>query len=213
MNKYGLKFIQDEDLFEHVKCTVLQYCLSIDLQRFHENLMDPISLALHAQVGEKEVEEVLASKIIQLPEKSSIYYIEYFHKNIFRFMGGADWQVSDKGYDIIHLKKKIFVKMVGKRTPKSPSFLQKTYIKMQSTLLNDENVVCLLVDTAALGNQDKAWLPIDKEPQVHNETIRQVSIDKFYAIVTGDALAFKNLCAILPRVIDDAVNSMKLKVY
>lgn len=212
MKKYNLQFIRDEDLFEHVKCTVLQYCLSIDLQRFHENLMDPVSLALHAQVGEKEVEEILASEVIQLLEKSRIYYyIDYFHKNIFRFIGGADWQVSDKVYDIIHLKKKIFVKIIGKRSPKRPSFLRNTYIKMQSTLLNDENAVCLLVDAATLGNQDKVWFPIGKEPQINHETIRQVSIDKFYAIVTGDALAFKKLCEILPRVIEDVVNSINIK--
>jgi hypothetical protein len=57
----------------------------------------------------------------------------------------------------------------------------------------------------AKGSQDKAWkISLDGEP-MSNKNIRRMSVDKFYAIVTGEANAFEQLCGVLPRVIEDAV--------
>jgi hypothetical protein len=53
------------------------------------------------------------------------------------------------------------------------------------------------------------YLLIDKNKVSHKQ-IRRVSIDKFYEIVTGDRLAFKKLCTVLPRIIEDVVSSVKL---
>jgi len=36
-----------------------------------------------------------------------------------------------------------------------------------------------------------------------------MSIDKFYELVTKDKFAFKKLCEILPKVIEDVVSSIK----
>ena len=46
--------------------------------------------------------------------------------------------------------------------------------------------------------------------RVAHEKIRRVSIDKFYEIVTGDQFAFKKLCEILRRVIEDVVASIQI---
>ncbi|MEA3332914.1 MAG: Eco47II family restriction endonuclease [Pseudomonadota bacterium] len=44
MGKYGLSFISDADLFEHVKDTVGKYRFQINLKEFNKNLIDPIKL-------------------------------------------------------------------------------------------------------------------------------------------------------------------------
>ena len=47
------------------------------------------------------------------------------------------------------------------------------------------------------------------EEVVEFEIIRRVSMDKFYELVTANSSAFRNLCQILPIVLEDVINSMK----
>ena len=126
MKKYNLQFIRDEDLFEHVKCTVLQYRFAINLQDFSKNLLDPIKLTFDAKVYKKDIEDVLESEVIRQLDKSNTNHIGYFHQNIFRYIGGGDWEVPDQGYDIVNLKQQIFVEMKNKHNTVNSSSSQKT---------------------------------------------------------------------------------------
>lgn len=81
---------------------------------------------------------------------------------------------------------------------------------MQDTLIKDPSANCMLVEVIASNSQNIEWsVSIDKNKVSHKQ-IRRVSIDKFYEIVTGDRLAFKKLCTVLPRIIEDVVSSVKL---
>ena len=80
---------------------------------------------------------------------------------------------------------------------------------MQSTIIKNEKAVCMLVEVIATKSQDIKWIASLDGVSVSCEKIRRVSIDKFYEKVTGDPLAFKKLCAVLPRVIEDVVDSIK----
>ena len=46
---------------------------------------------------------------------------------------------------------------------------------------------------------------------VSNERIRRVSIDKFYELVTGNRIAFKELCEKLPLIVQDVVTDSDLE--
>jgi hypothetical protein len=50
---------------------------------------------------------------------------------------------------------------------------------------------------------------LDGYKQCPTNSIRRVSIDKFYELVTGEPTAFKQLCQVLPTVIKDAVDSIE----
>lgn len=210
MKRYNLHFIQDSDLFEHVKCTVLKYRFAIDLQQFNSNLIDPIKLTFDAKVYKKDIEDVLESEVIRQLDKSNTNHIGYFHQNIFRYIGGGDWEVLDQGYDIVNLKQQIFVEMKNKHNTMNSSSSQKTYMRMQNTLLKNESAVCMLVEVIAANSQNMPWVASMDGVRVAHEKIRRVSIDKFYEIVTGDQFAFKKLCEILPRVIEDVVASIQI---
>ncbi|HFQ61672.1 MAG TPA: Eco47II family restriction endonuclease, partial [Epsilonproteobacteria bacterium] len=51
-------------------------------------------------------------------------------------------------------------------------------------------------------------ISINGEQYVH-ENIRRVSMDKFYEIVTGHTTAFKELCEVLPTVLDDVIETFE----
>ena len=207
MPRYNLEFISDEDLLLHVKNTVSKYRFEIDLKAFNKNLIDPIKLSFDAAVYGKTMEEMLESEIVRQIDKSNTNHIGYFHQNIFNFIGDG-WDVPEEGYDVVNTHRKIFVEMKNKHNTMNSSAAQKTYIKMQNTILRDDEAVCMLVEVIAKDSQQKKWVVSIDGEQMSHEKIRRVSIDKFYEVVTGDPLAFSKLCGVLPQVIHDAAESL-----
>lgn len=209
MSSYNLGFIRDDDLLLHVKQTIEQYRFAIDLTGFNKNLIDPIKLTFDAKVYNKSIEAVIDAEISRQIDKSNNNTIGYFHQNLFHYIG-KDWVVPKEGYDIVNHAQSIFVEMKNKHNTMNASSSQKTYIRMQSTIHQLPEATCLLVEVIAKASQDKPWsISLDKQSIVHPR-IRRMSIDRFYALVTGRQDAFKALCEALPRVIDDALQSVVL---
>ena len=84
----------------------------------------------------------------------------------------------------------------------------KTYIKMQNQLLQDDDCACFLVEAIAKKSQNIKWTTMVNGSNVGHKRIRRVSLDQFYALVTGDNDAFYKMCMVLPEVIEKVVNTM-----
>ena len=211
INMYNLNFISDEHLFNHVKETVEKYRFKINLEKFNKNLIDPIKLTFDSKVYDKTFEAIIESEIIRQIDKSNTNHIGYFHQNIFRYIA-TDWEVPLQGFDLINHNENIFVEMKNKHNTMNSASSQKTYMKMQSMLIQNAHNRCLLVEIIAKKSQNIPWkISIDGEPFEH-EYIRRVSIDKFYEMVTGEEDAFKNLCEVLPCVLDDVLTTLNMNL-
>ena len=209
-SKYGLNFISDHDILEHVKETVDKYRFEIDLKAFNKNLVDPIKLTFDSKIYGKSIEEIIESESIRQIDKSNTNHIGYFHQNIFKYFDG--WEIPEKGFDVVNEKRKVFVEMKNKHNTMNSSSSQKTYIRMQNKILRDDEATCYLVEVIAKNSQDNAWkISLDGE-RVTNKNIRRSSIDKFYELVTGEKNSFEQMCEVLPEIIKDAV-SAKEKGY
>jgi len=205
MQNYNLGFISNEDLFRHLKETVEKYRFEIDLKKFNKNLIDPIKLTFDSKIYGKSLEETIESEIIRQMDKSNTNHIGYFHQNIFNYIN-TDWIVPKEGFDLINKEKRIFVEMKNKHNTMNSSSAQKTYIKMQGMLLKNANNRCFLVEVIAKSSQNTPWkISLDGETHEH-EYIRRISIDRFYELVTGDKNSFRNLCQVLPKVLDDVLS-------
>lgn len=203
---YHLGYIADQDLFNHVKATVEQYRSSIDLKRFHKNIIDPIKLSFDAKVYQKSWQQIVESEIIRQLDKSNNNQIGYFHQNIFTFIG--DWEVPTQGFDIVHRQQKIFVEVKNKHNTMNSSSSQKTYLKMQNQLLDEPQSTCMLVEVIAKRSQNIPWVISLDGQRTYRDNVRRVSMDKFYAIATDDKQAFVKLCQVLPRVLDDVLSDL-----
>jgi hypothetical protein len=211
MNNYKLQFISDENLFNHVLKTVNSYSFEMDLKRFNKNLIDPIKLTFDSIVYRQNYKDTIENEVLRQLDKTNSNLIGYFHQNIFKYFSN-DWCVPEQGYDIENLKEKIFVEMKNKHNTMNSSSSAKTYMRFQNTILQDRDSKCFLVEIIAKSSQDIPWvITLDKLKQPSNNSIRRVSIDKFYEIVTNDKLAFQKLCLILPTVIKDVVDSIKAR--
>ena len=54
-------FISDENIYNHVRETVMRYSASINLREFNKNIIDPIKLTFDAKVYGRTMEEMVAA--------------------------------------------------------------------------------------------------------------------------------------------------------
>ena len=69
-----------------------------------------------------------------------------------------------------------------------------------------------LVEAIAQRSQNIKWETTVDQKRVSHRRIRRVSLDQFYALVTGEQDAFYQMCMILPEVISDVVTNSESKV-
>ena len=143
----------------------------------------------------------------------------YFHQRIFQYI--ADCHVPDNGkeggWDVIFQKDEgiqlpdgdvvhtVYVEMKNKHNTMNSSAAGKTYIKMQSQLLDDDDCACFLVEAIAKKSQNIKWSTTVDGKNVSHKKIRRVSLDQFYALVTGQEDALYQMCMVLPKVIEKVV--------
>lgn len=98
--------------------------------------------------------------------------------------------------------------MKNKHNTMNSASASKTFIKMQSQFLNDDDCACFLVEAIAQRSQNIKWETTVDKRKVGHKLIRRVSMDQFYALVTGVDDAFYQMCMVLPEVIEEVVNEM-----
>ncbi len=204
MRNYNLGFISDDVIYEHVKATVKSYRREINLAQFNSNIIDPIKLTFDAKVYGKSLRETIEDECLRQIDKSNTNKIGYFHQNLFKYAGNG-WNVPVAGFDVENHERHIFVEMKNKHNTMNSASSQRTYMKMQAKLLDDDQATCYLVEVISSKSKDEPWrVSLDGRSRTHRN-IRRMSMDKFYALVFGDSLAFYKLCMVLPQIIEDVI--------
>lgn len=208
MGNYNLGFISNEDIYEHVRNTAMQYRTAIDLKSFNANIIDPIKLTFDSKVYGKEFEDIIEAECIRQIDKTNSNRIGYFHQNIFKYAGNG-WKVPTAGFDVINEQMHIYVILRNNYNSLDSASSRKIYINMQNKLLSDDKAICMLVEVVAKKSQNIKWIISGNECVYSNERIRLVSMDYFYEIVFGDEEAFAKLCKALPSILDDVVQEFE----
>ena len=99
--------------------------------------------------------------------------------------------------------------MKNKHNTMNSASAGKTFIKMQNQLLNDDDCACFLVEAIAQRSQNIKWETTVDKKKVGHKLIRRVSIDQFYALVTGQEDAFYQMCMVLPLIIEKSVKELE----
>ncbi|MFA9413430.1 MULTISPECIES: Eco47II family restriction endonuclease [unclassified Streptococcus] len=222
---WTLDFISQENFYHHVRMTIGKYgekLTSFDLQRFNKNIIDPVKLIFDKTVYQQSWEDIINSEIFRQRDKANNNDIGYFHQGIFQYM--LDCRVPDNGkeggWDVILERpsaielpdgstvSRVYVEMKNKHNTMNSAAAGKTFIKMQSQLLDDDDCACFLVEAIAKQSQNIKWETTVDKKKVGHKHIRRVSLDQFYALVTGQEDAFYQMCLILPEVIQDCVTDL-----
>lgn len=219
---WSLKFITEEDFENHVQATILKYgekLESYDLKRFNSNLIDPIKLLFDKTVYKSSWNEIVKNEIFRQRDKSNNNDIGYFHQKIFSYFKGCI--VPNEGWDVIYKNPEgikmpegdivhtVYVEMKNKHNTMNSASSGKTYIKMQSQILDDDDCACCLVEAIAKKSQNVKWSATVDGKKVQHRLIRRVSMDQFYALVTGEDDGFYKMCMVLPAAIQKVVDTSK----
>lgn len=222
---WNIDFISEEDFIGHVKATIGKYgekLESFDLKRFNKNIIDPIKLIFDKIVYHSSWEEIVSNEIFRQRDKSNNNDIGYFHQRIFQYMKNCrvpqngeagGWDVIYQNPDGITLPEigmvhTVYVEMKNKHNTMNSASAGKTFIKMQNQLLNDDDCACFLVEAIAQRSQNIKWETTVDGKKVGHRLIRRVSMDQFYALVTGQEDAFYRVCMALPSIIEKAVKDL-----
>ncbi len=204
---YHLKFISQENFEKHVTDTILSYSKSLEsisLAKFNSNIIDPIKMLFDKNVFSKSYEQLIADEIFRQRDKSNNNSIGYFHQNIFKYIRNCE--VPKTGWDVIYTSpetgRKIYAELKNKHNTMNSGSAQKIYIQMQNQIMKTPEDVCFLVETIAPKSRNIPWGCSVNGQHVEDERIRRVSMDKFYAIVTGEQNAFCQMCMQLPETLE-----------
>lgn len=222
---WELDFISEEDFTEHVRMTIEKYgekLTSYDLKRFNKNIVDPVKMLFDKIVYRTSWEEIIRSEIFRQRDKANNNSIGYFHQGIFQYIphcrvpaNGTEggWDVIVERADGIMIPNggtvhTVYVEMKNKHNTMNSAAAGKTFIKMQNQLLRNDDCACFLVEAIAGRSQNIKWETSVDGEKVGHRLIRRVSMDRFYALVTGEEDAFYRMCRILPEVIAKVVHSL-----
>lgn len=223
---WNLSFISERDFTNHVRLTIEKYgekLESFDLKRFNRNIIDPIKLIFDKTVYNATWEEIVSNEIFRQRDKSNNNDIGYFHQRIFQYIDNCYVPANDEdgGWDIIYKDENgitipdfgkvhtVYVEMKNKHNTMNSASAGKTFIKMQNQLLNDDDCACFLVEAIAQRSQNVKWETTVDKKKVGHKLIRRVSLDQFYALVTGKEDAFYQMCMVLPETIEKVVKEQE----
>lgn len=222
-----LSFISNADFSAHIRSTVEGYKRRIqqmDLKKFNENIIDPVKLLFDKNVYKLKWTEIINHEIFRQRDKSNNNEIGYFHQHIFKYIKNCrvPHESEKTGWDIIYTNKDgielpdgskvstAYVEMKNKHNTMNSSSAQKTFISMQNQILNDDDCVCLLVEVISKKSQNEKWAARVNYQKASHRCIRKVSIDQFYAMVTGVEDAFYQMCMHLPVILEDIISDYEV---
>lgn len=223
---WKLGFISEDDFTKHVAATIAQYdkkLLPIDIEKFNSNIVDPVKMIFDKNVYQYSWDELIRNEIFRQRDKSANNDIGYFHQRIFNYIDKCHVPDNGKegGWDVIFenpdgialpdgsVVHTIYVEMKNKHNTMNSASAGKTFIKMQNQLLTDDDCACFLVEAIAQRSQNIKWETTVDKKKVGHKLIRRVSLDQFYALVTGQEDAFYQLCMVLPSIIQKAVDELE----
>ncbi len=222
---WSLSFISEEQFIEHITATITKYgekLESFHLKRFNKNIIDPIKLIFDKTVYRASWDEIVSNEIFRQRDKSNNNDIGYFHQRIFQYIKNCHVPPNGEegGWDVIYenedgiklpdgsIVHRVYCEMKNKHNTMNSAASGKTFIKMQNQLLKDDDCACFLVEVIAQRSQNIKWDTTVDRTKVSHKLIRRVSIDQFYALVTGQEDAFYQICMILPETIKRVVDSL-----
>lgn len=225
MDKWPLTFVTEANFRRLVYDTVCRYDQILEpysIKEFNSNLIDPIKMLFDKMIYDKDWEYVINDEIMRQRDKSNNNDIGYFHQRMFETIKNCEVpENGDKGgWDIIYTPEfplveniegknysisRIYIEMKNKHNTMNKASGDDTFTKMNNQIALDQNSMCFLVEAIAQKSQNIKWERQIKKISMSHPLIRRVSIDKLYAIVTGQDDAFYQICLILPQIIKEEV--------
>lgn len=205
MKEY-LSFISNEDLMDAISNLHFAYestMKTTTTKDFYKNKVDPIKLLFDTKFNYREIEETIELEIVRKKDKTISNAIGTFHEEILGSIEGFKQFTVGHGYDIKSDDDSFFADVKNKHNTVKGSNLKDLYQELETYIKASGNpkAKAYWVQIIAMNSFNEPWrIPINK---LNNPNIYKISADRLYQLMTGIDDSFKQLCAVLPVVIDD----------
>lgn len=219
---WSIDFIKEDEFEELIREQIAAYGDSLkayDVAKFNKNIIDPVKMLFDKTIYGNSWETQIAAEIFRQRDKSNNNGIGYFHQRIFRYIkncrvpdngkeGGWDVIVEcPEGYridenNVVH---RIYAEVKNKHNTMSGPTQKALYEKMKRQILEDDDSCCMWVQVIAKQHKNDIWTL----NRANNRRIREISIDEFMAICTGEPDAFHQVCMALPEHIEKVLSDGK----
>jgi hypothetical protein len=203
-NKY-LNFITDEHLIQCVANLHKSYIRTknnISRSTFYSNKIDTIKLTFDSKFNDIEQESLIEAELLRQVDKSINNFIGTFHEEI---LGGIDGFEVGKlsGFDIKATDDTLFADIKNKHNTMNSSSAESLFQKLAKYADTYKKSKCYWVQILATGSFNQNWTGIINGKEYSHSRVYRISGDQFYALLTGEPSAFRDLYQVLPKVIND----------
>lgn len=214
-----LTWITDEALKECVGEVIAKGLIGISKaeKSFYRNGVDPFSAVFDAACQGVALEQWLNFERKRQAQKSLQNALGNFHQKLLSKV--KSWEIPALGFvDLVSEKSKVVAEVKNKHNTVKKSDLKAVYDELQSAVLHKTSkyhgytAYYVTIIPASKKRFCKEFTPSDNETKTSRQANKQIlEIDgySFYALVTGEQDALKQLYEVLPKVIKDVLEEQE----
>lgn len=209
-NKY-VSFVSDEHFIsciDHLHASYLKAKAHIDKRKFYTNKIDTIKLIFDSQFNRWSEEATIEAEILRQIDKSINNSIGTFHEQL---LGGISGFETGKlsGFDIKSTDDTLFADIKNKHNTMNSSAAESLFQKLAFYANTYKKAKCYWVQILAKGSFCENWVGDINGKEYSHSRVYKISGDQFYALLSGQADAFKQLYKALPIAISDYLSSFE----
>lgn len=201
MNNY-VSFITDEDFERCVSNLYDSYVAAhkdIDVKKIYSNQLDVFKLTFDKIFGNLTDEELLEREVNRQIDKSITNAIGTFHEEILGCIKGYI-RGNLSVWDIKSENNSIFADIKNKHNTMNSGDQELVYQNLQRLADENEDSTCYLVQINAKKSFDEQWKCKFKNRTYDHTSVRKISGDKFYELLSGENEAMCEIYKALPKV-------------
>lgn len=202
-----LTFMSDEHLWKCIEKLYIGYTEAkkeLTIEDFYKNRLDPLKFYFDMEFNNIGIEEYINVEAKRKADKTISNLIGEFHQELFNGIEGYE-APTGSGYDIKKLDNTIFAELKNKHNTMNSGGKEAVFQKLTRFADAYPECTCYLVEVIALRSKDILWKGTFNGTYYEHERIRQISVDKFYELITGRSNAFFELCQAIQTLTPDVI--------
>ncbi len=210
VNEY-LDFISDEHLLMcigNLHDAYVKAKNNITKENFYSNKVDTIKLTFDSKFNDISEENLIQAEILRQIDKSINNSIGTFHEEI---LGGMEGFEIGKlsGFDIKAVDDTLFADIKNKHNTMNSSSAEALFQKLARYADDYKMAKCYWVQILAKKSFDEKWFGIINGKEYSHSRVFKISGDRFYALLSGQEDALRQLYKVLPTAIRDYLSSIE----
>lgn len=210
-------FIEDSDFLDCVGFLIHSYdnaLQGITFDKFFKNRIDTFKMSFDKVIYNYQEQNWVAAELQRQVEKTVTNDVGKFHEKLIGSVRGYTNYAVGNSYDIAADDRSLFAEIKNKHNTLTGTHVPALFNKMSIYADQNPEATCYYVRIIDTKSRDELWkfssgpkdLNTGMRKSYEHPRIRIISGDRFWSLITGIDNAFKQICDVLPEVINDYIS-------